>query len=156
MRLTAQEEYGLRCLLQVARRPAGTPVSIPEIAAAEGLSVEYASKLLRELRRAGLVKSARGPGGGYSLERAPREISVWAAIEALGGPLFPDAFCACHGGLNDGCVHETDCSVRALWRSVDGLLRGHLARVTLADLVRGEESMVVWLEEEPAQLGSLR
>ena len=73
MQLLATEEYGLRCLVQVARHTAPQPITIPEIAAAEGLSPEYAAKLLRALRQAELVVSTRGAGGGYRLSRPARE-----------------------------------------------------------------------------------
>src|SRR3990172_7609719 len=66
VQLLASEEYGLRCLLRVAHGHGGPPVPVPEIAAAEGLSLEYAAKLLRQLRLAGLVRSLRGASGGYA------------------------------------------------------------------------------------------
>jgi Rrf2 family protein len=153
VRLSSQEEYGLRCLLQVARRGRLQPVPILEIARAEGLSPEYAGKLLRELRLAGLVASTKGSRGGYRLARPPAELTVWQVLHALGGALFPDDFCECHPGQHSDCVHTTDCSLRALWRSVDGVLRAHLQGVTLADLVREEESMALWLEPEPMEAG---
>src|SRR5262245_9399877 len=85
MQLLASEEYGLRCLIQVSRSAAGTPVSISQIADAEGLSPEYTAKLMRELRLGGLVESVRGADGGYRLTRPANEISVWSALQVLGG-----------------------------------------------------------------------
>src|SRR5215470_17874273 len=74
MRLTAQEEYGLRCLLQVARGQ-DTAVTTPEIAEREGLSEAHVHKLMRLLRRAGLVRSVRGRKGGYQPARPGRSTS---------------------------------------------------------------------------------
>jgi len=153
MQLSAQEEYGLRCLLQVARHEdteGAEPLRIPEIAAAEGLSPEYAAKLLRSLRQGGLVVSTRGATGGYRLARPADEINVWQVLGVLGGTLFSDTFCASHPGQLRDCIHTTDCSVRALWRWVGGAVGEALKGVTLADMYRGEHPMGRWLgTDEP-------
>lgn len=141
MQLLAQEEYGLRCLLELCRHEGPQPLTIQEIAAAEGLSPDYAAKLLRELRRGGLVESTRGAAGGYRLSREPEGITVWDAIQVLGGSLFPDRFCECHPGQRSCCVRGGDCALRALWRAVDGAVRGVLERITLADLLASEVDM---------------
>ncbi len=150
MHLLAQEEYGLRCLLQVARHPGPAPLTIPEIAEAEGLSPEYTAKLMRALRQGGLVTSTRGPGGGYRLVRTPEKITAWEVVSVLGGSFFPQNFCEDHPGVLRDCIHTTNCSVRALWRSVEGAVRDVLARITLADLGRGEHDFAVWVNEVSA------
>jgi Rrf2 family protein len=141
MQLLAQEEYGLRCLLELARHDA-RPRTIAQIAEAEGLSPDYAAKLLRELRRGGLVESTRGAAGGYRLARGAGAITAWDAVAALGGSLFPDDFCACHAGRAPRCVRSSDCALRATWRAADFAVRGVLSGVTLADLMASEASMV--------------
>lgn len=140
MRLSAQEEYGLRCLLQVALHRGDEPVQIADIAAAEGLSPEYVAKLMRVLRQGGLVTSTRGAGGGYRLARPADDITLMQVIEVLDGPLFPQDFCASHAGQVPSCVHgsaRSDCGIRTLWRWVGGALEGVLRKVTLADLTGG-------------------
>ncbi len=149
--LLAQEEYGLRCLLQVARHRGPDPLTIPEIAQGEGLSPEYTAKLMRALRQGDLVQSIRGPGGGYRLARSPEGITAWDVIAVLGGSFFPQSFCDEHPGLLRDCIHHPDCSVRALWRSVEEAVREALDRVTLADLQRGEHDFAVFLEVQPPQ-----
>jgi Rrf2 family protein len=146
MQLLASEEYGLRCLLQVAGAPDGAPVSISQISAAEGISPEYTAKLMRELRLGELVHSTRGAEGGYRLARPAREISVWAALQVLGGSLYSEAFCDCHPGQRDCCVRRADCSIRALWRTLEGVLRDTLERISLSDLARDEHAMGSWLD----------
>ncbi len=146
MHLTAQEEYGFRCLLQVAQHESSEPLTIPAIAAREGLSPEYTAKLMRALRRAGLVTSTRGPAGGYRLARPATEISAWQVIDSLGGSFFPDEFCDTHPGQLRSCVHTTSCAIRGLWSVVESSVRGVLEKVKLADLKRDERAMVVWLE----------
>jgi Rrf2 family protein len=146
MHLMSQEEYGLRCLVQVARHPGPEPLTIPEIARAEGLSPEYTAKLMRALRKGGLVASTRGAGGGYRLARSAEDVTAWEVLETLGGSFFPESFCDTHPGQHRDCVHTVNCSIRALWQRVEGAVRGILEGVTIADLTRGERSMVVFLD----------
>lgn len=153
MQLLASEEYGLRCLLQVAGANGDQPVPIAQIAEAEGLSPEYTAKLMRELRLGDLVRSVRGAEGGYRLARPPGEISVWSAIQVLGGELFPERFCDCHPGRRDCCVRAGDCSLRALWGTVQDVLRGTLEQISLEDLRRDETSMRTRLD--PLTLAAL-
>jgi Rrf2 family protein len=148
MQLLAQEEYGLRCLLALARNGLDAR-TIHEIAAAEGLSPDYTAKLLRELRRGGLVESTRGAAGGYRLARTADAITAWDAIAVLGGALFPEGFCECHPGRAERCVRSTDCALRAIWRAADEAVRAVLSRVTLADLVTSEASLSARLRLVP-------
>ncbi len=146
MQLSAQEEYGLRCLVQVARQGDGDPLSIHTISECEGLSPEYGAKLMRALRQASLVVSIRGAAGGYLLSRPPEAIDVWQVIQALGGSFFPDGFCDTHPGQLRDCVHSLDCSIRGLWHKVEIAVREVLEQVTLADLLRNENSLLTLLE----------
>jgi Rrf2 family protein len=153
MQLLAQEEYGLRCLLQVARfagDEAQGPLTIPQIAEAEGLSAEYTAKLMRALRQGGLVASTRGAGGGYRLARPASEITAWQVVQTLGGSFFPDSFCETHPGQRRDCIHTSDCSVRSLWKSVEGAVRGVLEKISVADLDRSEREVVLQLETPPS------
>src|ERR1700682_5206473 len=86
MRITAKEEYGLRCILQLASAPRGEPLSAAEIARREGLSCPYVEKLLWTLKKAGFTKSHRGVKGGYVLAKPPEQISLGDVQRALGGP----------------------------------------------------------------------
>ena len=121
MKITAQEEYGLRCLLRLARTGAGQSLTIPEIAAAEGLSIAYVAKLLSVLRQAGLIESVRGRAGGYRFAGNAAEIGLGSVLMALGEPLFADpSYCQRHAGTEtDGhCVHESGCTLRGLWQTL--------------------------------------
>lgn len=153
MQLLASEEYGLRCLLRVADGDGDGPVSISQIAEAEGLSPEYTAKLMRELRLGDLVRSVRGADGGYRLTRSAAEISVWNALQVLGGDFFSERFCDCHPGQRARCVRASDCSLRALWRTVQDALRDTLERISLEDLRRDEHAMGRWLD--PSTLTAL-
>src|SRR6185437_11743695 len=120
MKLSSHEEYGLRCLLQVARQGIDGSATIPEISRGEGISVPYAAKLLRILRQGGFVKAARGKAGGYTLALPPERICVDDALTVLGGRLYEADFCNRHSGTQTDCAHSTDCSIRSLWRALQG------------------------------------
>src|SRR2546422_5164614 len=89
MKITAQEEYGLRCLMRLARA-AEQSATLPEIAAAEGLSPPYVAKLMGVLRHAGIVDSVRGRAGGYRLAKSPGNIGLGSLLLVLGEPLYDD------------------------------------------------------------------
>ena len=146
MHLLAIEEYGLRCLLQLASHAEPGPLTAPEIARREGLGPEYVARIMRTLRGGGLVVSTRGAGGGYRLPRPPDQISVWEAIRVLGGEFFSDEFCVCRPGRRRDCIHVDDCAVRALWAKLASELRRTLERISLEDLRRDERSMTTWLD----------
>jgi Rrf2 family protein len=151
MKLSALEEYGLRCLVQVARHPRGEPCRVQDISSAEGLSPEYTAKLMRVLRQGELVVSVRGACGGYLLARPPAEISAWEALVVLDGPLFTDEFCVSHSGNRQDCVHQSGCGVRAMWRELGDLIEVVLKNISLADLARGEHGVVSRLMPVPTE-----
>ncbi len=145
MKLSSQEEYGLRCLLRIARAEAGTSLTIPEISSAEGISEFYAAKLLRLLRRGGFVQSVRGKAGGYRLSRPPEEIAVGEVLALLGGRLFDPDFCETHAGVSSVCTHSVDCSMRSLWTAVQVVVDRVLNRTTLRELIQNEQALATWV-----------
>jgi Rrf2 family protein len=151
MKLSAQEEYGLRCILSLARNEMGqgtpgSPLTINDIARREGLSPQYAGKLIRILGRAGLVESARGCKGGYRLARPAASISVAEALAALGGRIYEPGTCDRFPGDRRFCVHTNDCSIRSLWAGLQAMVDRILTRTTLSDLVGPEGHMAQALE----------
>lgn len=142
MKLTSQEEYGLRCLLRLARE--GESLTIPKIAQKEGISNFYVAKLMRILRRGELVKSVRGQAGGYELARPAEKIVVGEALAILGGRLYDPGFCQEHSGNESSCANSVDCSVRSLWRAVQQVIDQVLSKTTLKDLLSNEAEMTSW------------
>ena len=154
MKLSSNEEYGVRCLVRLAYAGfAGESLTIPEISAAEGVSSAYAAKLLRLLRKGGFVKAARGKEGGYTLARPAEEIVIGDVIDLLGGRLFESDFCDSHSGREAICTRSVDCSVRSLWRAVQVAIDQVLAKATLRDLLQNEEEMNSWVRSIPAVNG---
>jgi len=142
MKLTTQEEYGLRCLLQLAR--AGGTLTIPELGKREGISAANVAKIMRVLRRAGFVSSTRGQAGGYALARPADQIAVSDVIARLGGPMYDSTFCQRHSGVELSCAHLGDCSIRPVLRHVQEAIDEVLGRLTLASLLRSEHEVAAW------------
>lgn len=140
MQFSAQEEYGLRCLLRLAAR-GGDSMTIPEISQAEGISVPYVAKLMRLLRDGGIVTSERGQSGGYRLAKPAAEISAAQGLAALGSKFYGGEFCDRYSGNEDECTHTTNCSIRSLWQAVQTVVDQLLSSTTIADLSRNEEQM---------------
>jgi Rrf2 family protein len=151
MKLSAHEEYGLRCLLRIGLAGADESLTIPEISQAEALSPAYTAKLLRMLRRGGFIKSARGKAGGYTLARPAHQIVIGDIIDSLGGRLFESKnFCHEHAGQVQVCARSEDCSVRSLWHAVQSAVDQVLSKTTLQDLLRTEGEMDSWVKSIPA------
>ncbi|MCX6170495.1 MAG: Rrf2 family transcriptional regulator [Ignavibacteriales bacterium] len=142
MKFSAQEEYGLRCLLRIAKfYSVEKSLTIPEISRAEGISEHNAGKILRVLRIGGLLESSRGQIGGYTLTRPPDQISVGDILKVLGGRLFDDEFCNTHTGAMDICTNSIDCSVRSLWKMIQDSVDSIVSKMTLKDLMVRENFM---------------
>lgn len=148
MKLSAQEEYGLRCLIQIGRNEVrnGEGLTIAAISQSEGLSSANVAKLMRILRLGGFVESARGQAGGYRLAQPADRIVVGEVLAALGGRLFSPEFCDEHAGVEQLCTHSVDCSIRSLWNSVQFIIDQMLNRVTLKDLLGEEQEMSACLQ----------
>jgi len=147
MHFSAQEEYGLRCLLRLAGAGPDESQTINEISQAEGISVPYAAKMMRILRSGGLVNSVRGQAGGYRLARPANKITVSETLGVLGSPLFEGEFCDKHSGNEDTCTHSIDCSIRSVWRGVQQVVDKVLSRTTIQDLLRQEPQMDVFVKD---------
>ncbi len=138
MKITAQEEYGLRCLLQLAHAEEERGLTVKEIALREGLSPAYVEKLLRLLGKAGLIHSVRGVNGGYLLNKKPQEISLGAVVLALGKIPTTREICGRFTGNQIHCIHINNCCIRAAWETLTAALHAFLDRTVLSDLVGAE------------------
>ena len=141
MKFSTQEEYGLRCLIRIAKSNSSNGLTIPEISELEGLSTAHVAKLLRILRIGEFIESSRGQTGGYKLARPSGEIIIGSVLEALGGKLYESSFCNIHSGIQDICTNSIDCSIRSLWSKVQSLLDSVLNKLTLRDLLGNEDQV---------------
>ena len=149
MKITSQEEYGLRCLLQVAQLTIKDDLaSLEDIAKNEHITTDYAAKLLTTLRQANLIESVRGKSGGYKLTRPPEKIYLNEAIHALSGELFETESCQQFPGNDSKCVHISCCSIRSVWFSISHILFNLLKQITLKDLLGKEDILTKYLKKE--------
>jgi Rrf2 family transcriptional regulator, iron-sulfur cluster assembly transcription factor len=151
MKITAQEEYGLRVLIRIASCKDENGMSIPQLSETEGLSSHYIAKLTRTLRMAGFINSTPGNKGGYVLATAADKIIINDVLKALGGALFDAAFCGTHAGALNLCTNSVDCSARSLWKMIQFTIDQLLNKVTLHDLVSQEnksETILTYILEQ--------
>ena len=139
MKITAQEEYGLRILIRIAGCREKEGMSIPQLSEAEGLSSHYVAKLTRVLRLGGIINSTPGNKGGYILAKPANEIVIRDVLIALGGTMFDKDFCGSHAGSVRLCTNSVDCSARSLWKMVQFTVDQLLSKVSLFDLINTEE-----------------
>jgi Rrf2 family cysteine metabolism transcriptional repressor len=139
MIFSTKSEYGVRVMVELARRGGAEPVALAEIAEHEGLPLAYLEHLVARLRRAGLVESRRGAHGGYLLAREPAQITMAEVVEALEGQIAP---IECFSSTPDGtihCVREFDaervCTTKILWTRVRAAILDTLQETTLAELI---------------------
>lgn len=139
MKFSAQEEYGIRCLIQIGKAyKRNKALTIPEVSEAEGISQHNAAKLLRVLRIGGILESERGQTGGYTLTRNPEKIIIGEVLAVLGGRLFDDTFCQTHSGAFDICTNSVDCSIRSLWKIIQDAVDSVVNKLSLNDLLGTE------------------
>jgi Rrf2 family protein len=149
MKFSAQEEYGIRCLIRIGRYyEKGIAPSITQISRDEQLSQHNVAKLLRILRMGGILESERGHSGGYTLTRPPEEIRIIDVMSVLGGRLFDDEFCINHSGVASICSHTVDCSVRSLWKVIQNSVDEVISKLTLKDLLGKETELFTFLDHE--------
>jgi len=139
MMFSTKAEYGVRVMVELARRPGGEPVPLAEIAAHDGLPLAYLEHLVARLRKAGLVDSRRGSRGGYMLARPAARITMAEVVEALEGSIAP---IECISEAADGsivCSRESSpdhaCPTKLLWTRVRLSIVNTLRETTLADLL---------------------
>src|SRR5689334_10326427 len=139
MMFSTKAEYGVRVMVELARRAGDDPIPLAEIAAHDGLPLAYLEHLVARLRKAGLVESRRGSRGGYMLARPAAEITMAEVVEALEGSIAP---IECISEASDGsivCAREASldhvCPTKLLWTRVRFSIVSTLRDTTLADLL---------------------
>jgi len=137
MKISAQEEYGLRCLVQLATLRDGESLTLPQIAEREGISSANAGKLMWLLNKAGFVQSTRGTKGGYFLSRPAGDIRLSEIIRVLDQDVL-NKHCESYTGVLDSCIHKGDCGIRPVIVGLHEIVENALSQITLAQLVGNE------------------
>ena len=136
MRMSTKAQYAVRAMVNLNLYSEGSPVSLRDISLRESISLTYLEQLFVKLRRGQIVKSVRGPGGGYLLARPAREIQVDEIIDSVEESLVP---VACMDRKH-GCVCEDHCVTHNVWHGLGEKIRDFLASITLEELTQEARS----------------
>lgn len=134
MRLTSKGRYAVSAMVDLNKQQAEGPVTLAAISERQFISLSYLEQLFRRLRENGLVRSVRGPGGGYLLAREPEEISVADIIRAVNEPVHTTM---CENGVR-GCHRGNRCDTHQLWEALGLHIYRFLDAVTLAQVCNKE------------------
>lgn len=134
MRLSTKGEYASRAMLELAKNYEIKPLHIRDISRAQDIPPRFLEQILLLLKRAGYLRSRKGPNGGYSLSRPPDQISVAEVIRVMDGPLAPIDCVSVTA--HTSCPHEATCGLKWLWKEVRDAVAEITERTTFADLVR--------------------
>jgi len=130
MRLTTKGRFAVTAMVDLAMRQTRGPVTLAAISERQHISLSYLEQLFGKLRRARLVSSVRGPGGGYNLAQAPQAVTVAQIVTAVDEPLD-----ATQCGGKENCHDDRRCMTHDLWATLNEKMYEYLSSVTLADLV---------------------
>ncbi len=133
LRLSTKGQYGVRAMFEIARGCTRGPITIKEISEKQDVSISYLEQILNTLRKAEIIRSVKGPGGGYMLNREPSEISIGEILRVLEGPV---AITSCLDP-REGCVRVEGCVTHLLWKSLGEKIEAFLDTMTLEDLLNG-------------------
>jgi len=138
MRVSTKGDYGIRALIELAHHYGQSgPVQSSEIAARQGIPEAYLEQLLTVLRRAGFIRSVRGPGGGHALIRDPDGLRVSEVVVALEGPIMPlDCL-----EESSQCSRSGGCAQREMWEDVQGAIQRVLDSTTIGQLAARDRSV---------------
>ncbi|MBF0379453.1 MAG: Rrf2 family transcriptional regulator [Magnetococcales bacterium] len=150
MKLTTRGRYAVTAMLDLSCYSAGQPVSLADISSRQDISLSYLEQLFAKLRRNGLVKSIRGPGGGYVLTEQPTDISIAAIIRAVDEPVEASS---CDEEKKSGCQQTTRCITHNLWADMGVHIFKYLESVNLGGLV--EESIANGVSMDPKKVPEL-
>jgi Rrf2 family iron-sulfur cluster assembly transcriptional regulator len=138
MRMSTKAQYAVRAMVNLNLHSGGSPVSLRDISLRESISLTYLEQLFVKLRRGKLVKSVRGPGGGYLLARPARDIQVDEIIDSVEESLVP---VACMDQKH-GCLCDDQCVTHNVWHGLGDRIRQFLSSITLADLTEEARSKI--------------
>ena len=130
MRLTTKGRFAVTAMVDLAMRQSRGPVTLSAISDRQHISLSYLEQLFGKLRRAKLVSSVRGPGGGYNLAQPSQSVTVASIVTAVDEPMD-----ATQCGGKENCHEEKRCMTHDLWATLNEKMHEYLSSVTLADLV---------------------
>jgi len=151
MRLSTKGRYAVMAMADLAKNGSGRAVSLAEIATRQEISLSYLEQLFARLRKGGLVKSIRGPGGGYRLAKGPEETVVADIVLAVDEPIRATR-CAAHGTPRGCMTGGARCITHDLWEDLGAEIHRYLAGVSLADVVEKRTNRARMGQKDPASM----
>lgn len=149
MRLTTKGRYAVTAVLDLAFHEGNGPVSLAAISERQRISLSYLEQLFARLRRNGVVKSTRGPGGGYTLNRDAEEISVSDVILAV------DESCQVAGcDDTESCKGDYQCLTHDLWNELSNEIRAFLDGISLAEMMSNEKVQEVSIRQDRVRINA--
>jgi len=134
LRLSTKGQYGVRAMFEIAKGYPDNPVSIKQISERQDVSEAYITQILNKLMKSGLLKSVKGPGGGYLLSRSPEHMTIAEILNELEGPL---AITSCLSP-DGACVRVERCVTHLLWKELGHQIESFLSTITLRNLLSGD------------------
>jgi Rrf2 family iron-sulfur cluster assembly transcriptional regulator len=137
MRLTTKGRYGVRAVLNLAAQNQNHPISISQISKEEDLSPEFLEQIFFKLKKAGLIRSVRGPKGGFVLNWTPAEVTVKAILDAVGESINPTP---CTNGTGSPCPRKDGCALAPVWNEFHDLISNHLGGISIKDIIDNQKT----------------
>ena len=138
MKISTKGRYALRLMLDIAMNDAAEPVRLKDTAKRQSISVKYLEQIISSLVRTGIVKSVRGPQGGYRLVKKPEEYTIGMILRKVEGNMVP---VSCLENESIDCERQSECVTLRIWKELDAAIRSVLDKYTLADLVAWQEEI---------------
>ena len=132
MKISTKGRYAIQLMLDLAVYNIGEPVSLKDIARRQGISEKYLEQIISVLNKAGYVRSIRGPQGGYTLRKSPKEYTVGMILRLTEGSLAP---VSCVEEDCQSCERQENCATIEVWKRLYAAISGVVDNITLADLM---------------------
>ncbi|HJN02879.1 MAG TPA: Rrf2 family transcriptional regulator [Nitrospinota bacterium] len=146
MKISTKGYYSVRAIIDIAIRAKNSPVSLSSISIREDISLHYLEQLFMKLRRSNLVKSVRGPGGGYVLAKKPEEISIGDVLQSVEESVAPKQICVTHHDKNkienNRCDKIDECVSRLVWQKLSDKMMEILDSISLESLCHEHETLI--------------
>ena len=140
MRLSTQSRYGVRAIFDIAYHSAGLETQVKDISKRQGISQRYLEQIFQKLKRAGIVRSKRGPSGGYFLGRKPEEITLGEVIRVTEGNINP-VLCVNSEDSTQPCERSGECVTQIVWNEAGKRLKDYFDSVTVENLCQMAKQM---------------
>ena len=137
MRLTTKGRYGVRAVLNLASQNQNHPISISQISREEDLSPEFLEQIFFKLKKAGVIRSIRGPKGGFVLNWKPSEVTIKAILDAVGESINPTP---CTNGSSEPCPRKKYCALAPVWNEFHQVIQKHLDSISIKDIIENQKT----------------